>query len=87
MDLGKNKNISGDIQKNNLFTSFFKNEENKKISKEFLYSIVNIFFDEIYPYIWFLCIYHVVLIFITLANLFLLIRYYITITEKKICLV
>lgn len=87
MDLGKNKNISGDIQKNNLFTSFFKNEENKKISKEFMYSIVNIFFDEIYPYIWFLCIYHVFLIFITLANLFLLIRYYITINEKKLSLV
>ena len=86
MDLGKNKIISSDMQKNNLFTSFFKNEENKKISKEFLYSIVNIFFDEIYPYIWFLCIYHVFLIFITLANLFLLIRYYITINEKKICL-
>jgi hypothetical protein len=54
--------------------SFFQKEEIKKLSKEIVKPIVNIIYDEIYPYIWFLCVYNVFLIFITLANLFLIIR-------------
>ncbi len=57
-------------------SSFFQKEDIKKLSKEIIRPIVNIIYDEIYPYLWFLCIYNVFLIFITLANLFLLIRFY-----------
>lgn len=60
--------------KNNLFSSFFRKEDIKKLSKEIIKPVVNIIYDEIYPYIWFICIYNVFLIFITLANLFLLVR-------------
>jgi len=60
--------------KNGFFSSFFRKEDIKKMSKEIVKPIVNIIYDEIYPYIWFICIYNVFFIFITLANLFLLVR-------------
>jgi phosphoribosylamine-glycine ligase len=63
-------------------TSFFQKEDIKKLSKEIIKPVVNIIYDEIYPYVWFLCIYHVFLIFITLANLFLLIRWYSRFSHK-----
>lgn len=60
--------------KSNVFSSFFRKEDIKKLSKEIIKPVVNIIYDEIYPYVWFICIYNVFLIFITLANLFLLVR-------------
>jgi len=60
--------------KHNMFSSFFRKEDIKKLSKEIIKPVVNIIYDEIYPYVWFICIYNVFLIFITLANLFLVIR-------------
>lgn len=63
------------FEKKNIF-AFFQKENIKKLSKEIIRPIVNIIYDEIYPYIWFLCVYNVFLIFITLANLFLLIHVY-----------
>ena len=63
------------FEKKNI-SSFFKKENIKNLSKEIIRPIVNIIYDELYPYIWFLCIYHVFLIFITLANLFLLIHFF-----------
>jgi hypothetical protein len=60
--------------KSNTFSSFFRKEDIKKLSKEIIKPVVNIIYDEIYPYVWFICIYNVFLIFITLANLFLIIR-------------
>jgi hypothetical protein len=62
-------------KKPDVLTSFFQKEDIKKMSKEIIKPIVNIIYDEIYPYIWFICIYNVFLIFITLANLFLVIRW------------
>lgn len=59
---------------NKLFSSFFHREDIKKISKEIIKPVVNIIYDEIYPYVWFICIYNVFLIFMTLLNLLILIQ-------------
>ncbi len=59
---------------NTLFSSFFRREDIKKMSKEIVKPVVNIIYDEIYPYIWFICIYNVFLIFMTILNLFILIQ-------------
>jgi uncharacterized membrane protein YdbT with pleckstrin-like domain len=53
---------------------FFKNEDIKQNLQEIIRPVVDIIYNEIYIYIWFICIYNVFLIFIILANLFLLIR-------------
>lgn len=53
---------------------FFKNEDTKRDVKEILKPIVHIIYNEIYIYIWFLCLYNVFLIFFVLANLFLVIK-------------
>jgi len=59
---------------NTLFSSFFRREDIKKMSKEIVKPVVNIIYDEIYPYIWFICIYNVLLIFMTILNMFILIQ-------------
>lgn len=51
---------------------FFQKEDIQRYVKEFMRPIVNIIYNEIYPYIWFICIYNVFLIFLTLANLVIL---------------
>jgi hypothetical protein len=51
---------------------FFQKEEIKRCVKEIIRPIVHIIYNEIYPYIWFICMYNVFLIFLTLANLILL---------------
>ena len=54
---------------------FFKTEETRRSLKEcFVQPMVHIIYDEFYIYLWFICVYHVFLIFIILANLFLLLR-------------
>jgi len=53
---------------------FLKNEDIKREFKEVIRSIVNIVYNELYIYVWFICIYNVFLIFIILANLFLTLR-------------
>jgi len=53
---------------------FLKNEDIKREFNEVIRSIVNIVYNELYIYVWFICIYNVFLIFIILANLFLLLR-------------
>lgn len=55
---------------------FFKNEDIKRDVKEIIRPIVSIMYNEMYIYILLICIYHVFLIFIILANLFLLINVY-----------
>lgn len=58
---------------------FFRSENFKKEMKEITKPIVSTIYNEIYIYLWFICIYHVFLIFIILANLYLLItliKYY-----------
>ena len=53
---------------------FFKNEDIKSVFREMIRPIVNIIYNEIYIYIWFICIYIVFLTFIILANLVLLLQ-------------
>ena len=54
--------------------SFIKNEDFKREVGHFVYPIVNIVYNEIYIYIWFICIYSVLLLVITLGNLFILLK-------------
>ena len=51
---------------------FLQKQEIKTYLKEIIRPIVNIIYNEIYPYIWLICIYNVFLIMLTLANLLLL---------------
>jgi len=53
---------------------FFKNEDIKQNLQEIIKPVVDIVYNEVYLYLWFICIYIVFLTFIILANLFLLIR-------------
>jgi hypothetical protein len=54
---------------------FFQNEDIKRDFKEMMRPVVGIIYNEIYPYIWFICIYHVFIIFIIVTILVLLINY------------
>lgn len=54
------------------FTSFFQKEDIQKFSKDTVKVIVNVVYNEIYPYVWFICIYMVFLLFLSLANFFIL---------------
>ena len=51
---------------------FMNNEEIKKYVRETFKPIINIIYNEIYLYVWFISLYNVFLLFITLANLFIL---------------
>jgi hypothetical protein len=53
---------------------FFQNEDIKRDFKEMMRPVVGIIYNEIYPYIWFICIYHVFIIFIVVTILVLLIQ-------------
>jgi uncharacterized membrane protein YdbT with pleckstrin-like domain len=68
---------------------FLKNEDIKRDFKEIIKPVVSIIYNEMYIYVWFICIYNVFLIFIILANLFLLLRLirnnnFIPVNENKI---
>jgi hypothetical protein len=66
-----------DINQTSDFGGYLPNHMRTKLFKEikeFITSIFQMFYNEIYIYIWFICIYHVFLIFIILANLFLLLH-------------
>lgn len=52
---------------------FFKKEDIQRYIKDCMSPLVGIIYNEIYPYIWFICIYNVFLIFLTLANFILII--------------
>lgn len=53
---------------------FFQNEDIKQDVKEIIRPVFGMIYNEIYPYLLFLCIYNVLLIFVVLANLLLLLR-------------
>lgn len=53
---------------------FFKSEDMKRDVKEAIKPIVTTIYNEIYVYLWLLCIYHVFFIFVVLANLYLLLK-------------
>lgn len=50
------------------------NEETRKNIREIIQPISSMIYNEMYPYIWLLCIYLVVVTFIILMNLLLLVR-------------
>ena len=54
---------------------FLQNEDIRKDVKDIIKPIVNIVYNEIYVYLWLICLYNVFLIFIILANLFLLLHF------------
>jgi len=53
---------------------FFQNDDIRKDVRDILKPIAQNIYNELYIYIWFICFYHVILIFIILVNLFLLLR-------------
>lgn len=53
---------------------FFQNEEIKKDIREIIKPIVDTIYNEINIYIWVICLYNVFLVFIILANLFLILK-------------
>jgi hypothetical protein len=63
---------------------FFQNEDIHKEVKEIIKPLGNMMYNEIYLYIWFICIYNVFLLFLILANLFLVIHLYQTIQKTKL---
>ena len=53
---------------------FFKNEDTRRDIKDVMKPLVQFIYNEIYIYLWMICIYHVFFIFIVLVNLFLLLQ-------------
>ena len=53
---------------------FFQDENRKRDLREIARPILNTIYDELNIYVWAICIYNIFLVFIILANLFLLIR-------------
>lgn len=53
---------------------FFKNEDIKRDVKDVIKPVVSFIYDEIYVYLWFICLYNVFFILIVLAILCLIIR-------------
>jgi len=51
-----------------------ESEETRKNLREIIQPISSMIYNEMYPYIWLLCIYLVVVTFIILMNLLLLVR-------------
>lgn len=58
----------------NNFARFFQSEDINKIIKQTIHEVGLIIYNEMYIYVWFICLYHVFLIFIVLANLFILLK-------------
>ena len=56
------------------FITFLRNEDIKREINQFVKPIVNTVYNEIYIYVWFICIYSVLLLVITLGNLFILLK-------------
>ena len=63
---------------------FFKNEDLHKEVREIIKPLGNMMYNEIYLYLWFICIYNVFLLFLILANLFLIIHLYQTIHKANV---
>jgi len=54
---------------------FFKKDESKRYLKEtIIHPVGHIIYNEMYIYLWMICLYHVFLIFIVLVILYLLLR-------------
>jgi formate-dependent nitrite reductase membrane component NrfD len=55
-----------------VFDDFFIVEDLNRYIKKIVKPIVSNIYNEFYIYIWFICLYNVFLIFLTLANLIIL---------------
>jgi hypothetical protein len=55
-----------------MLVDFLKTESVKIYVKDLMSPFVTIVYNEIYPYVWMICLYHVFLIFMTLLNLYML---------------
>jgi hypothetical protein len=53
----------------------FKNEDIKKEFREIIRPLGDIFYQQFYVYLWIICVYHIFLIFIVLAILYLLLNF------------
>ena len=53
--------------------SFFEHADIQQNIKQIIRPIGYLLYDQFYPYIWFICLYNVVLIFLVVVILFLLI--------------
>ena len=53
---------------------FFQDENIKKDLRELAKPILDMIYDELNVYVWIVLVYNIFLVFIVLANLFLLIR-------------
>lgn len=58
----------------NTCIDFFKNEDTKRDVKEIVTPLFQMLYNEVYPYIWLICIYHVFFIGIILAILIILLK-------------
>ena len=58
----------------NVLVDFFKNEDIKRDVKDVIKPVVSFIYDEIYVYIWLICLYNVFFILVVLAILYLLIQ-------------
>jgi hypothetical protein len=58
----------------NVVEDFFKNEDIKRDIKEISKPVVKFIYDEIYVYIWLICLYNVFFILVVLAILYLIIQ-------------
>jgi len=54
--------------------SFFKDENIKRDLREIAKPILDTIYDELNLYVWIILVYNIFLVFIILANLFLLLR-------------
>ena len=55
-------------------SELFQKEDMKRVIKDILLSVSTIVYNEMYLYVWFICFYHVFLVFVLLANLVILLR-------------
>ena len=56
------------------FINFFKNEDIKKDVRQVIQPIFSLIYNEIYLYVWIICLYNVFFIFIILAMFFLILK-------------
>ena len=55
-------------------TEWLKNEDIKRNFSKASTAIVSAVYNEIYIYVWFICIYNILLLIVVVINLYLLIR-------------
>ncbi len=57
------------------FSEILASEEVKRQIKNAAYPLVTMVYNEIYVYVWFICIYNIFLLGLVVINVYLLVRY------------